>query len=69
VNSYLLDTHILLWSLLEPQRLSQNAALELDDVANEMWISPITTSRGQGPDAGIRPPPVRSASFAGHRKA
>ena len=43
MNKYLLDTHILLWSLLEPQRLSTNVARELDDAANELWISPITT--------------------------
>lgn len=39
----LLDTHIFLWSLLEPGRLSQQVATELEGPANEIWISPITT--------------------------
>ncbi len=39
----LLDTHIWIWSLIEPVRLSQDvrAALESDD--NELWLSPIST--------------------------
>ena len=43
MNKLLLDTHILLWSLLEPERLSDNVTSELEDSANEIWISPITT--------------------------
>jgi PIN domain nuclease of toxin-antitoxin system len=39
----LLDTHILLWSLLDPERLSRQAAKELENPSNELWISPITT--------------------------
>jgi PIN domain nuclease of toxin-antitoxin system len=39
----LLDTHILLWSLLEPVRLGPKTAAELEDPGNEIWISPITT--------------------------
>ena len=39
----LLDTHILLWSLLEPERLSTRVAEALEDPANELWLSPITT--------------------------
>lgn len=39
----LLDTHILLWSLLEPSRLSQRISLELENDDNHLWISPITT--------------------------
>jgi PIN domain nuclease of toxin-antitoxin system len=39
----LLDTHILLWSLLEPARLTKKLALELENPANELWISPSTT--------------------------
>ena len=38
----LLDTHILLWSLLEPPRLSKRIAAELESAANELWISPLT---------------------------
>lgn len=39
----LLDTHIFLWSLLEPDRLSERVATELDNPANELWISPLST--------------------------
>ncbi len=39
----LLDTHILLWSLLEPERLSKQVRDELSDIDNELWISPIST--------------------------
>jgi PIN domain nuclease of toxin-antitoxin system len=38
----LLDTHILLWSLLEPRRLSQHLTTELENADNELWISPIS---------------------------
>jgi len=38
----LLDTHVLLWSLLEPERLSEGAARELEDPDNELWLSPIS---------------------------
>lgn len=37
----LLDTHIFLWSLLEPERLSPQAAAALEDKANELWLSSI----------------------------
>ena len=43
MTKLLLDTHILLWSLLEPERLSDKVTSELENPANEMWISPITT--------------------------
>jgi PIN domain nuclease of toxin-antitoxin system len=43
MNKLLLDTHILLWSLLEPERLSDKVTRELENRANEIWISPITT--------------------------
>ena len=38
----LLDTHIWLWSLLEPQRLSPEVRAALVDPDNELWLSPIT---------------------------
>ena len=38
----LLDTHILLWSLLQPERLSIRTAEALQDTGNELWISPIS---------------------------
>ncbi|GIX47756.1 MAG: ribonuclease VapC [Candidatus Tectimicrobiota bacterium] len=37
----LLDTHIFLWSLLEPERLSRRVATALEDPGNELWLSPI----------------------------
>jgi PIN domain nuclease of toxin-antitoxin system len=38
----LLDTHILLWALLEPDRLSRRVATELRNPKNETWLSPIS---------------------------
>lgn len=39
----LLDTHIWLWGLLEPDRLGPRTSRELRDSANEVWLSPIST--------------------------
>ncbi len=39
----LLDTHIFLWGLLDPARLSKRVARELQNPANDLWISPIST--------------------------
>jgi PIN domain nuclease of toxin-antitoxin system len=38
----LLDTHIWLWSTLEPQRLTRRVEKALADPANELWLSPIS---------------------------
>ena len=38
----LLDTHIWLWSLLEPERLSRRVAKALEDSRNELWLSPVS---------------------------
>jgi PIN domain nuclease of toxin-antitoxin system len=38
----LLDTHIWLWSRLEPKRLSRRVANVLSDPRNELWLSPIS---------------------------
>lgn len=38
----LLDTHIWLWSFLEPERLGREVSKELEDSRNELWISPIS---------------------------
>lgn len=38
----LLDTHILLWSVLEPDKLSTEVKAELEHAHNELWLSPIT---------------------------
>lgn len=39
----LLDTHILLWSLLAPTNLGSRVATELESPSNELWLSPIST--------------------------
>src|SRR5437879_13278269 len=38
----LLDTHIWVWNLLEPHRISRRVARALADPRNEFWISPIS---------------------------
>jgi PIN domain nuclease of toxin-antitoxin system len=38
----LLDTHIWLWSVLEPERLSRRVTKEIQDSSNELWLSPIS---------------------------
>ena len=39
----LLDTHIWIWSLAEPKRLSRRVQNELKDKNNELWLSPVST--------------------------
>ena len=39
----LLDTHIFLWSMLEPERLSKKVAAELQNPENQLWLSPISS--------------------------
>ncbi len=38
----LLDTHIWVWSQMEPQHLSRRVARELQSPENELWLSPIS---------------------------
>lgn len=38
----LLDTHIWIWSKLDPKRLGKRAAQELSDRTNDLWLSPIS---------------------------
>lgn len=38
----LLDTHIWLWALREPQRLGRRTSQTLQDPNNELWLSPIS---------------------------
>ena len=38
----LLDTHIWLWSALEPDRLSSRVSRTLGDPEHELWLSPIS---------------------------
>jgi PIN domain nuclease of toxin-antitoxin system len=40
---FLLDTHIWLWSLADPQQLSRRVRQELKDKNNELWLSPVNT--------------------------
>jgi PIN domain nuclease of toxin-antitoxin system len=42
VNKLLLDTHIWLWALLDPERLSPAVRAELASAENEIWLSPIS---------------------------
>lgn len=37
----LLDTHVLLWSVLDPDQLSEKIRTELERPVNELWLSPI----------------------------
>jgi PIN domain nuclease of toxin-antitoxin system len=39
---YLLDTHIWLWSSMQPDRLSSRVAKTLADLRNELWLSPVS---------------------------
>jgi PIN domain nuclease of toxin-antitoxin system len=39
----LLDTHIFVWTIANPSRLSRRAAKVIEDSRNELWISPVTT--------------------------
>jgi PIN domain nuclease of toxin-antitoxin system len=38
----LLDTHIWLWSFLEPEKLTRRVAGALENARNELWLSPIS---------------------------
>jgi PIN domain nuclease of toxin-antitoxin system len=38
----LLDTHIWIWSVSEPQRLGRRVARELDNAQNQLWLSPVS---------------------------
>lgn len=40
--NYLLDTHIWLWSLLEPERLSRAVASALSSPGARRWLSPLS---------------------------
>jgi PIN domain nuclease of toxin-antitoxin system len=39
----LLDTHIWLWSVIEPARLAPRVAKALRDPGSELWVSPMST--------------------------
>lgn len=38
----LLDTHVWIWSQLEPARIGKHVAHELSAGANELWLSPVS---------------------------
>ena len=38
----LLDTHIWLWSFLEPGRIRRKLAAILEEPANQLWLSPVS---------------------------
>jgi PIN domain nuclease of toxin-antitoxin system len=38
----LLDTHVILWSAAEPERLPRELVRKLEDESNELWFSPIS---------------------------
>jgi PIN domain nuclease of toxin-antitoxin system len=38
----LLDTHIWIWLVLEPSRISQQVTSHVQNTANELWLSPIS---------------------------
>jgi PIN domain nuclease of toxin-antitoxin system len=38
----LLDTHIWIWSFLEPERIVPRVARVLDDSSSEKWLSPVS---------------------------
>ena len=39
----LLDTHIWIWSLIEPVQLTSDVRAALESDENELWLSPIST--------------------------
>ncbi len=39
----LLDTHIWLWTLREPERISRRVMNEFKSAENELWLSPVST--------------------------
>jgi PIN domain nuclease of toxin-antitoxin system len=39
---FLLDTHIWLWSALEPDRLAPRVRKAIADQGNELWLSPVS---------------------------
>lgn len=38
----LLDTHVWIWSQLEPAKIGKHLARELSASANELWLSPVS---------------------------
>ncbi len=38
----LLDTHVILWSAVEPEKIPSKVCEELESESNELWFSPIS---------------------------
>jgi len=38
----LLDTHVWLWSLIDPGKLSRRVSTAISDTDNELWLSPVS---------------------------
>ena len=45
----LLDTHTLLWFLLNDRKLSKLAKVAIEDPANDRWLSPISLLEAVNP--------------------
>jgi PIN domain nuclease of toxin-antitoxin system len=69
---YLLDTHIAIWAILEPEKLSSDAALRITSPEHNVYISivslweiAIKRSTGQRGNSGAIPPvELAAAEFA-----
>jgi len=42
MSGYLIDTHIFLWALFEPEKLPPKASAILPDAENEIFVSVVT---------------------------
>ena len=63
----LLDTHIWVWSLSEPSRLSPGVTRALDSKSSELWLSPISLWElgilvEKGTDRVVRRPSTRGST-------
>ena len=56
----LIDTHIWIWSKLEPKRIGKRAAEELSKTGNELWLSPVSVWEARAHAEG---PHSRGESF------
>jgi PIN domain nuclease of toxin-antitoxin system len=42
LTKLLLDTHIWIWTVLQPTRLSRRVSRAIDNAENQLWLSPIS---------------------------
>ncbi|MBI3294634.1 MAG: type II toxin-antitoxin system VapC family toxin [Deltaproteobacteria bacterium] len=63
MKSFLLDTHVWVWSLVEPKRLSPKVRNTLEDEKAELFLSPITLWEaillGERGKVEMKPDPVQ----------